>query len=1532
MKTIRILLSSPGDVADERERARQVIASLARFYQARCQLQPVLWEDLPLAAQDSFQEGIDRKLLAAESPDIAVFVLWSRMGTPLRDDAFRKKDGKPYRSGTEREFHLLLDLRADSPDGRPIILAYRREDQAGFSEMLSNALNSSAPGQQGNARAEELLAQRKLVEQFIEENFVDDHGRNLRAYHTYDKPAAFASRLKVHLRSLLSEMLLQTPAGAILWEGSPYQGLRTFEVSHAPIFFGREQEISELEMLMCRRAASGKPFTVIVAPSGFGKSSLALAGVASSLVADNFDGDTAQWRLAVFQPGEKDGDLLSAFLDTLATPGALDLLHEAGAPSLARLQEAAARDPAGAIPMKVEDTLDQMAARVRGHVRMLIVVDQCEVLWTDGRITPAARALFLQTLHALLASGRVWVLATLRADVYPLTMEDADFRSLKQPTAGAGDCDGVYELAPTEPAAIHRLIREPAHIAGLRFEQDPNSSRTLDEMLLDDAVGHADALPLLEYALEQLFERRTPDGLLTIESYRKIGGVEGALGIRAAETYDKLPAEAQAALQEILPLLLSVQISGDRMAVRKRAAMSALTSTPSRRLLTEALISARFLTTSEQHGVGYAMLAHEALLRQWDLLKTWLLENREILEFREHVSLAAADWQHERDAATGEDRDLLLLSPLALLRGEKTLEAGLLSPREAEFVKLSREATQDSVLRRRRRLRALFTLAAVVIAALSWLSWSTLRQSTEVRRQSAEVQRLLAESDSDRAERLFAEGDPTGAIWYLARAVASGTSSSRAEARLWSAVEQRSWPDLQFEPRSVSQPVVVAAFDPSGKHFAVAMQDGQVAVCSSQTGDLIATLAHPRKVLGARFSPDGTRLLTGCVDSVARLWDMRDPAHALLASCDHESVIAGIAWSADGSAFTTGSWDHKLKVWSTAHPAEPIFTASMKDKVHTVAFHPRDSRLVLGVAKDEASIFDSSTGRVTFSVSSVGDLVGACFSPDGTKLLSFSDSGELLVSDVSAGHREWARHDLATPCQYAEFAPDGRAFLAAAGNRLSVFSVEQPPVEKWSHDFPDVVLSARFTPDGRRIVVACAAGAIEVFSAAQELRLHEPITGRGVPVALDFHPAGNRILSAWSSREFRLHALSAPAPLPRAAWLLGAPPVAAAAIGDAVACIAQNGRGLFINSADQDGAKSYPVQCDLTVSAAAFHPVRGIFVIGDSDGRLLLKDPRDSQPPVEVAKFTTAVTRIAFSADGESLAAGSEDGEIRHWHWPTMSPDTQPIPRHGDKVSALVFLEPGKRLLSAGWDETIFYPSSPAAPTSVHTDGQPLFAAAGDDRKSTVIGVGKGGVFFADGKSLGTEAAFRVPQQPFSGAVSSTAGIVAVGTIAGGVTLWSPRDKRKVAEFSVGRDVVNSLAFDQRGLRLATGAEDGQARVWDVASAQPLTDSIAHARAVRSVLLSATGRTLITIQYDGVVLMWPVPSPGRDMVEMARRIQANDRQQTHRFIPDPSLLPDSAPADLPAIIERFRATGHPTLIEEAATLETYLPKSRDRDH
>ena len=176
--------------------------------------------------------------------------------------------------------------------GRPVILTYFRKDEEGFYI---------------HQRGKSTQDLKQLVAQFINENFFDqDSGTNIRAYHSFDLPSTFAGRLRVHLQNTLDEHLKDSRLPAQGWDisekGAPYRGLKVFDVDHEDIFFGREQEIADIQVALDQQARTGHAFVLIVGASGSGKSSLARAGVIPAL--KYFETDPIDYRHAIMTPAQ----------------------------------------------------------------------------------------------------------------------------------------------------------------------------------------------------------------------------------------------------------------------------------------------------------------------------------------------------------------------------------------------------------------------------------------------------------------------------------------------------------------------------------------------------------------------------------------------------------------------------------------------------------------------------------------------------------------------------------------------------------------------------------------------------------------------------------------------------------------------------------------------------------------------------------------------------------------------------------------------------------------------------------------------------------------------------------------------------------------------------------------------------------------------------------------------------------------------------------------------------------------------------
>jgi tetratricopeptide (TPR) repeat protein/energy-coupling factor transporter ATP-binding protein EcfA2 len=718
--TIRILVSSPGDVAVERDKARKVVEGLRKRYAGRLRLETVLWEDLPLGAVDSFQGGIDVVLQGPKAIDIAVFILWSRLGSPL-GTAICRPDGMPYRSGTEREFDLMLSARAQSRDDRPEILVYVRQDDCGFKAVLLRAPTDEI---------EDMLRQHRLAELFIREQFHDaETGSNLRAYHTFRAPNSFAERLKAHLRELLDRIVMDGGFGFGSWEGAPYRGLDVFRAEHAPIFFGRDDEICEALERLRAQAEAGCAFLLLVGASGSGKSSLARAGVLPALETDNLDESVTEWRTAVLAPGECADGLCRGLARTL-----LKRLPElyVDEESLGDLEQALQGGPGSALSLLLKNSCS--GEPESGLIRLVLLVDQLEELFSPS-IPESESSSLLSALEALAVSGHVWVLATVRSDFYDRCQQLPELMGMK------GD-RGQMDLLPPEPSDIHRIITGPALLAGVTFERNA-SGESLDQRLLNDAVGHPEALPLLEFALAQLYDARTSEGVLTFAAYERFGGVEGAIGRHAESVFAILPGTVRAAFGAVFQMLVAVDEADELRPVRRRVALEALAATPARRDLVQALLAARLLGSDR----GEVFVAHEALLRRWDRAVQWIEANRDRLRVRDRIAARMAEGAPltENDPLTGLARHHLAEHPQTF------------DPPQRSYIAV--QIAQLDAARRRREWTRRAVVAGLAVLALLAVVAATIagrqRRRADEARQSAEESRDRADAARQQAEELI---------------------------------------------------------------------------------------------------------------------------------------------------------------------------------------------------------------------------------------------------------------------------------------------------------------------------------------------------------------------------------------------------------------------------------------------------------------------------------------------------------------------------------------------------------------------------------------------------------------------------------------------------------------------------------------------------------------------------------------------------------------------------------------------------------
>jgi eukaryotic-like serine/threonine-protein kinase len=433
---------------------------------------------------------------------------------------------------------------------------------------------------------------------------------------------------------------------------NPYRGLLPFDVEHKDSFFGR---ISETEAVLDALHAS--PFVLVVGASGAGKSSLVRAGVLPRVRAGALG--AATWRIVTMVPGTRPIErLLQEFVTNVS--GERRVLSELiGSQAVTRTD------------------------------RLLLFVDQLEEVWTQA--DAAGRSAFFEAMTALSSMATsVCIVATLRADFLGRLGELPLRRVLI--LVGALSDEG-----------LRQAIARPLEKRGVTM--DPALTEALVKAAGGDDVG---ALPLLEFTLDSLWDRRRPSSkTLGMADLVAIGGLHGALGGLGDATLARMTPSCRAEARRLLLALVTV----DGLRAR-REDRELFLENPDARAALDALVAARLVVASTgDEGTAYE-IAHEAIVSGWPTLGAWLDEESAAREVGDRLARGAAEWER-----LGRDREGLLRE--RQLHELELILSGPLPAREKAFVEASRLAVRRS-RRRGVALRVGLALGVLLTASGTW--------------------------------------------------------------------------------------------------------------------------------------------------------------------------------------------------------------------------------------------------------------------------------------------------------------------------------------------------------------------------------------------------------------------------------------------------------------------------------------------------------------------------------------------------------------------------------------------------------------------------------------------------------------------------------------------------------------------------------------------------------------------------------------------------------------------------------------------
>ena len=483
----------------------------------------------------------------------------------------------------------------------------------------------------------------------------------------------------------------------------PYRGLFHFGPGDAEYFFGRKSFIKTLF-----QATQTRNFIPLLGASGSGKSSVVFAGLVPKLQQEG------HWQFTHFRPGSDPFHALALALVPLYTTNLNETERLAQARQLANYL----RD--GDIPLA--DVVAQIQQNYPSE-RVLVIADQFEELYTlcpDETI----RRNFLDklTTSPFERVGMVLVL-TMRADFLGNALSYRPFADVLQNTD--------LKLGPMNREELTEIIEKPAQKLEVTFEAG------LVERILDDVESEPGNLPLLEFALTELWQRRQGKQLTHL-AYTEIGEVQGALARHANEEYGKL---SEAQREQMRRIFIQLVRPGEGREDTRRLATKAELGEVSWALVKQ-LADARLVVTSrsEEAQVETVEVVHEALIRNWGELRGWMDTDRVFRAWQERLRAGMYQWQQiENGDVTGWDESRLLRGT-ALAEAEEKLKQRPedLSEGELFYIQVSVKL-RDKEQRRRERVRRqtvyVYVLAggSILILALGILiQWQNAEKRKEI--------------------------------------------------------------------------------------------------------------------------------------------------------------------------------------------------------------------------------------------------------------------------------------------------------------------------------------------------------------------------------------------------------------------------------------------------------------------------------------------------------------------------------------------------------------------------------------------------------------------------------------------------------------------------------------------------------------------------------------------------------------------------------------------------------------------------------
>ncbi len=1245
---------------------------------------------------------------------------------------------------------------------------------------------------------------------------------------------------------------------------SPYRGLYAFREEDSPYFFGRETFTERLSETLNEQS-----MVAVIGPSGSGKSSVVYAGLLPKLRG------LGNWTIIHMRPGsEPFFSLANALIETIGS----DDEPLSSPPGTQEIAEALRNGQS-----RLSELLGQAHKDGDDQSRHLLVVDQFEELYTLC-LDEDVRHQFPTTLFEAVNSDQSQkvpsfsLVLTLRADFMGQALADRPFADALQ--------DADVKLGPMTRAELGRAIESPAAKKHVVFEAG------LVDRILDDVGDEPGNLPLLEFALTLLWEKRA-GRRLTHAAYESIGRVEGSLARYADEVYEQLSiSEREMARRVFTQMVRPGEGTEDtrRLATRDELGEADWA-------LAQRLAAARLVTTGRSpSGQETVEVVHEALIRGWQQLRIWMNSERAFRSWQERLRVAVRQWEDNRR----DEGALLRGAPLAEAEEWLNSKNNELSDAERRFIKASinqrERQAEEREAQRRRELAAAKKLA-----------------EEQQRLAEAEFQRAEEQARSTKRLRLLAV--VLAAVFLLAVAAAivaigqSQDASQQANARATEVVIRSA---AEAQAMVSAELAATRAFESTQARDIAEVERARANQSAEQA------IAAKDEAENERDRADNQARLAFARQLAAQSTILQGP------QLDLALLLSLEAYRIDESVETASSILSALQV----NPNLETYLRGHPSLLQSVAFSPDGNLLATAGAEGLVLLWDISTKEIIgqFSGHDPTQLVNrVTFSPDGKTLATASDDTSVILWDIESREIDTVLESHQAWVQSVDFSPDGHRLVTGSGDRtVIVWDVEtgEPILNMSGHTGP--VWDAVFSNDGTLIASASGDNNVRIWDSLSG-ELVRTLSGHTGPVfGVSFDPSDESLVSSSADFSLILWDVDSGDPIgePMIGHVAGAVDVEISPDGEVIASSGADSTVRLWDVASQQQQLVFGNHNGL-VPAVTFSPDGLMLASGDATGTAILWDIQSNLQPLGtvLTGHNGAVNDLSVHPDGELLATAGADSTIRFWDMDMKVQTEEPI-THGQRISepviSMSFSEDGSILATGSrngtamfWDTTtgenitptisaqtngitamdlsndgsILYTGNPAGFTAlwdVNSGNQIGPFLSGHSGLVTAVLISPDGLTAASAGANGsllirpiadipTGPAAGTPIQPLTGTQSVDISILSLafspdssqlltGDNKGNIALWDSIEQEVLEQVNIpGVGPLVVLAYSPEGNLIAVGGANGDVLLLE---SETLNETLRfpqlHETAITTIAFADDGQNLITIDESGIMNDWDI--------------------------------------------------------------------------